>query len=83
MVKLKDAHHVIAAADFKTVHSWLLKLNLIDIGGLRIHTRIAPGLRRFSKTVNFGLSKNPALRPFFGAAKKGSPVRAVCVALAA
>ena len=65
MVKLNDARHVIAAADFKTVHAWLLKLNLIDIGGLRIHTKVAPGLRRFSKTINFGLSKNPALRPFF------------------
>ncbi len=62
MVKLNDARHVIAAADFKTVHAWLLKLDLIDIGGLRIHTKVAPGLRRFSKTVNFGLSKNPALK---------------------
>jgi hypothetical protein len=51
VVKLNDARHVIAAADFKTVHAWLLKLNLIDIGGLRIHTKVAPGLRRFSKTV--------------------------------
>jgi len=62
VVKLNDARHVIAAADFKTVHAWLLKLDLIDIGGLRIHTKVAPGLRRFSKTVNFGLSKNPALK---------------------
>jgi hypothetical protein len=49
MVKLKDAHHIIAAADFKTVHSWLLKLNLIDIGGLRIHTRTAPVSGAFQK----------------------------------
>jgi hypothetical protein len=49
MVKLKDARNVIAAADFKTVHSWLPKQNLIDLGRLRIHTRIAPVSGAFQK----------------------------------
>jgi hypothetical protein len=49
MVKLKDARQGIAAADFKTGHSWFLKLNLIDIGRLRIHTRIAPVSGAFQK----------------------------------
>ena len=54
MVKLKDARHVIAAADFKTGHSWLLKQNLIGIGGLRTYIRIAPVSGAF---------KNCKLRP--------------------
>ena len=63
--------NVIAAADFKTGYPWLLKQNLIGIGGLRIYIRIALVSSAF-KNCKLQPQQEPALRPFFWQGKVGS-----------
>jgi hypothetical protein len=79
VVTLKDARNVIAAADFKIGHPWLLKQNLIGVGGLRAYIRIAPVSGAF-KNCKLRPQQEPTLRPFFW--KKDSPVGVGSVGLA-